>query len=78
MPIKKVATRPYQRVPLDLTRTDEYDYHDVPDEAVEIALKVIRTARNVCLMSESFDAEGAVLLSHAHAKIVEMARVGSD
>ncbi len=51
---------------------DTYDSSSVPDEDVEIALKVIRTIRNCCLGPHFFDAEGAVILSHAHAKITDL------
>ena len=66
---------------VDLTKTDIYDNHTAPDPDVEIALKVIRTARDACLMPGQFDAEGAVLLSHAHAwlhRAVEQIQGGSD
>lgn len=56
----------------DLTKTDEYKDGVVPDEDVEVCLKVIRTIRNCCLGPGFFDADGAVILSHAHAKIVEL------
>ena len=48
---------------------------EVPDADCEIALKVIRTARNACLGPGFFDADGAVILSHAHAKLVELIKM---
>lgn len=53
-------------------RTDIYEGYVVPDNDVETCLKVLRTIRNACLGPNCFDAEGAVLLSHAHAKVVEL------
>ncbi len=51
---------------------------EVPDQDMEICLKVIRTVRNCCLGNSEgfFDADGAVVLTHAHAKIVELWEVG--
>ncbi len=56
----------------DLSRTDIYENHVVPDADVELCLKVIRTIRSACLGPHFFDADGAVVLSHAHAKIVDL------
>jgi hypothetical protein len=55
---------------VDLSKTDCYP-DTIPDADVEVALKVIRTLRNMCLEVDMFDAEGAVLLSHTHKWIVE-------
>lgn len=52
--------------------TDTYEKSIVPDDDMNICLKVIRTVRNFCLGPDFFDADGAVILSHAHAKIVEL------
>lgn len=57
---------------INLTRIDQYENHIIPDEDVELALKVIRTMRDVCLMPNVFDADGALVLSHAHAKIHDL------
>lgn len=59
-------------MPVDTTKVDEYQGYVVPDEDVEVCLKVLRTVRNFCLGPQYFDADGAVLLSYAHAKIVDM------
>lgn len=78
---------------VDLSRTDEYPDRKIldggsqvtsylggiPPEDIETCLKVLRTLRNLCLGPRIFDAVGAVGLSHAHAKIVEMVKnVGGD
>ncbi len=57
---------------VDLEKCDEYLNRVVPDDDVETCLRVLRTCRNVCLAVDQFDADGAVILSHAHAKIAEM------
>lgn len=54
---------------INLEKCDSYDNNIVPDEDVEICLKVLRTIRNIYLDPKWFDADGAVTLSHAHAKI---------
>ena len=54
-----------------------YEGDDVPDADFEIALKVIRTVRNCCLGPGYFDADGAVILSHALTKLLEIYE-GSD
>lgn len=59
----------------DLTKTDAYEDGVVPDADIEVCLKVIRTIRNHCLGPEFFDAEGAVSLSWAHKKIVELTKL---
>lgn len=59
----------------DLNRTDTYEDDIVPDADVETCLKVIRTIRNACLGPHFFDAEGAVVLSSAHAKIVDLVKL---
>lgn len=59
------------RCKVDLSRSDKYA-NEIPDEDLETALKVIRSMRDFCLGPGYFDADGAVILSHAHAKIVEM------
>jgi hypothetical protein len=53
-------------------RTDTYKELFIPDEDMQTCLKVIRTIRNVCLHQDAFDADGAVILSHAHAKILDL------
>lgn len=60
-----------KRCRIDLSRTDIYETLEVPDSDVETALKVLRTIRTMCLDPLNFEAEGAVLLSHAHAFIAE-------
>lgn len=63
-----------QRQMPDLTDgSSTYEENFVPDADIIICLKVIRTVRNLCLDPNVFDAEGAVLLSHAHAKLLTMA-----
>jgi hypothetical protein len=57
---------------VDLTRMDVYEDAIVPDADVETTLKVIRTIRNECLNPTAFRAEAAVLLSNAHAVIVNL------
>lgn len=52
--------------------TDTYQDGIIPDNDMETCLKVIRTIRNGCLGPHFFDAEGALLLSHAHAKIRDL------
>lgn len=64
---------PESAKPVWLGRTDIYEGFQIPDEDFAIALKVIRTVRNICLGPEFFDGSGAVILSHAHAKLVELA-----
>jgi hypothetical protein len=59
-------------VSINLGRMDVYERCIIPDEDIETALKVIRTIRNVCLGPHIFDADGAVVLSHAHAKIHDL------
>lgn len=56
---------------VDLTKCDEYEDLNIPDEHVEIALKVLRTLRNMYLCFECFDYGKAVVLSHAHSAIAE-------
>ena len=58
---------------VDLSKSDEYENGVIPDRDVEICLKVIRSIRNQ-LLWPNFDAEGAVVLSHAHAKIVDLVK----
>lgn len=62
--------------PIDLTKCDTYENGVVPNADVELCLKVIRTIRNCCLDPHDFDANGAIILSHAHAKIVDLSDVG--
>lgn len=57
---------------IDLTRSDTYEDSQVPDSHVEICMKVLRTIRNCCLGPHFFDADGAVILSHAHMKIHDL------
>ena len=57
---------------LTIGTDDTYKKHIVPDEDMRTCLKVIRTIRDACLGPGFFDAEGAVILSHAHAKIFEL------
>lgn len=54
---------------VDLTKTDIYEDYNVPDNEVEICLKVIRTIRTSALFPDRFDADTAVILSHAHKQI---------
>lgn len=67
MPRKK-RIRPYHEVALDLTRTDTYQACNIPDEAVECCLKVLRTLRHACA-TRLDDKEGAALLTQAHVKV---------
>jgi hypothetical protein len=59
---------------VNLDDTSDYPDHIVPDMDVECCLKVLRTIRNACLDPATFDADGAVLLSHAYGKIVELVK----
>lgn len=63
---------------VDLTKTDEYENRLIPDSDFEIALKVLRTVRNCCLGPNFFDADGAVVLSHAHAKLTELCQLAIE
>ena len=58
--------------------TDTYPDDEVPDIHVEICLRVIRTVRNLALQADSFDADIAVLLSHAHKFIVNAVEDSED
>jgi len=58
-------------MPIDLTKMDTYAYRIVPDDDVATCLKVICTLRNLSLQPVHFDADVAVVLSHAHRVIVE-------
>lgn len=61
--------------PVDLTRSDVYTGYQVPNADIETALKVIRTIRDAYLGGpQGFDSDVAVLLSHAHAKIVDLVK----
>jgi hypothetical protein len=60
--------------PVDLTKLDLYENGFISTKDVETCLKVIRTLRNVCLDREVFDANGAVVLSHAHATIHDLVK----
>jgi hypothetical protein len=51
--------------------TTVYPRGEIPIEAVNTTLKVIRTLRNLALEPEHFDASVSVLLSHAHHCIME-------
>lgn len=64
--------------PPNLRRLDTYPGHLVPNADFETCLKVLRTVRNVCLGPHHFDADGAVVLSHAHAKLVELCKLCED
>lgn len=57
---------------IDLSKMDTFPDGQVPDSDVEMTLKVIRTLRDICLRRDAFDADGAILLSHAHKFIVEV------
>lgn len=57
---------------IDLTKVDEYPEGRIPDADVETCLKVLRTIRNQFLGLHFFDADGVVILSHAHKKIFEL------
>ena len=59
---------------VDLTRTDLYDGGNIPDADVETCLKVIRTLRNINLGPGLFDAETALIMSHAHARIHDLVK----
>lgn len=63
---------------VDLTKSDEYPDLTIPDEDIEICLKVIRTLRNYALYPETFDANISVTLSHAHAQIVGLVELAID
>lgn len=56
----------------NFTECDKYNDGIVPDDHVKICLKVIRTVRDRYLDVGAM--EEAVLLSHAHKKIVDLAR----
>lgn len=62
----------------NLARMDVYENGVVPDGDMEVCLKVIRTVRNHCLGPHFFDADGAVVLSHAHAKLVELTELAYE
>jgi hypothetical protein len=51
---------------------DTYESLVVPDEDIATCLKVLRTIRMATLGPILFDADAAVILSHAHAKIKEL------
>jgi hypothetical protein len=53
---------------IDLTRRDIYDGFVIPDEHVEIAMKVLRTLQAMCL-DQPFDVEGAQAMSAAYGWI---------
>lgn len=57
---------------IDLSRTDRYENYIIPDADVETCLKVLRSIRNMTLDTGCFDAESAIILSHAHRVIAEM------
>ena len=57
---------------VDLTKTDVYPGTVVPDEDVEICLKVLRSIRGHCIRPAMSDADGAVMLGHAHDCVVEL------
>lgn len=63
---------------LNLKQTDTFTNSIVEDQDFELALKVIRTVRNACLGPNFFDAAGAVTLSYAHAKLVELAELCNE
>ncbi len=56
---------------VDLTKVDEYPAGQVPDEDVEVCLKVIRTLRNLALDPRAFNPGTVILLSHAHQVIYD-------
>lgn len=60
---------------IDLSKTDTYDNHIVPEDHVEITMKVLRTIRDLLLCPKFFDADGAVALSHAYKIIYERVKV---
>src|SRR6516225_12462605 len=74
-PAKFVVPISLEENRIDLTRSDEYLGHIVPGADVETCLRVLRTIRNVCLGPNFVDANGAVILSHAHAKIAELVKM---
>lgn len=49
-------------------KTDTYPRFNVPDDAIETCLKVLRTIRVVCVT----DPDSAIILSAAHTKILEL------
>lgn len=71
----RFVPRPLGQSNINLEYTDTYRDFVIPDEDVETTLRVLRTIRAACLepgvTDLNKDAEGAVLLSHAHTWIVE-------
>lgn len=63
---------------IDLERLDVYPAQVIPDEDVEICLKVLRSVRDWSLDADAFDADAAVVLSHAHACIVGKVKAIQD
>lgn len=64
---------------IDLERTDIYDTLVVPDEDVELCLKVLRTVREACLRHATHENHEVVqLFSKTHDKLVELAALCSD
>jgi hypothetical protein len=51
--------------------TDTYE-KIIPEGDIETCLKVLRTIRNSYLNPESFSADKSLILSHAHATIVDL------
>jgi hypothetical protein len=54
---------------LDVTST--FDRGTITEADVNTTLKVLRTLRNLALEPENFDAQAAVMLSHAHHCVME-------
>lgn len=57
---------------VDLTQMGTYPDYVVPDEHVEICLKVLRTIRDAALTPPQFRAETALILSYAHGEIYRL------
>ena len=55
-----------------------YENANIPDEHVEICLKVLRTLRNLALNPATFNAEVSVLFSHTHKAIYEMVEIAEE
>ena len=64
---------------VDLSKTDKFPHDNVPDEAVETTLKVLRTLRDLCLKTDLGRwADEIVVLSHAHKVIYDLAEAGNE
>jgi hypothetical protein len=63
---------------VNLDRTDVYPGDNIPEEAVEECLKVLRSIRNAALSPEGFNASAAVMLSHCHSRIHDWCRMHNN